>query len=145
MKKMISTELFNFLEGYFPNNPELMTFLKPGALWEYVIRTPSLDGDASQTVLTFHLVKNTNEDLEMVEGPAPMKPDLILYFTEKAILNLIQGFPSAEKYYELYRQIMNHSTDDMDLDYKLNKSRLVLWRRGYRPWSKLFKFNHIQK
>ena len=141
---MIATNLYKNLEGYFPNNPELMNYLEPGAIWEYVIKAPSLDGEESQTVLTFHLVKIFDEAIDMIEGPAPVKPDLILYFTEKAILDLIAGSPPAEEYYEAYRNIMNNPTDDVDLDYKVNKPRLKLWRKGYRTWSKIFKFSHIQ-
>ena len=142
---MIVTELYGFLQEYFPHTPDLMTYLKPGAMWEYIIKEPNLDGDDSQTVLTFHLVKNPDESLKMVEGSAPNKPDLVLYFTEKAILSLIDGSPTAEKYYKLYRKLMRESTEDVDLDYKVNKPRLKLWRKGYRPWSKLYKFSHIQK
>lgn len=142
--KMQANELFECLKQYFPNNPALMATLKPGAIWEYIIKTPTLDGGESQTILTFHLIKHDDEILEMIQGKAPVKPDLILYFTEKAILNLISGFPSAEKYYEAYRKLMNHSTEELDLDYKINKPRLKLWRKGYRSWSKLYKFSHIQ-
>ncbi|NVM53649.1 MAG: hypothetical protein HWN66_08090 [Candidatus Helarchaeota archaeon] len=142
---MIASKLYNFLEGYFPNNPGLMNFLKPGAMWEYIIKSPNLDGEQSQTVLTFHLLKQSDDSLEMVEGPAPAKPDLILYFTEKAILNIITGSPPAEQYYDLYRKIMTHPTEDMDIDYKINKSRLKLWRKGYRLWSKIYKFSHIRR
>lgn len=138
------TELYSFLQDYFPKNPELMNSLKPGATWEYVIKSPSLDGENSRVLLTFHLVKNSENSLEMVFGNAPAKPDLILYFTEKAILNLIAGSPPAEHYYQEYRQIMKHPTNDLDLDYKVNKSRLKLWRKGYRAWSKLYKFSQIQ-
>lgn len=142
---MLATELYDFLQDYFPENPDLMTHLKPGAMWEYIIKSPNLDGVDSQMVLTFHLIKNPDDSLKMIEGPAPIKPDLILYFTEKAILSLIDGSPTAEKYYELYRRLMSQSTEELDLDYKINKPRLKLWRMGYRPWSKLYKFSHIQK
>lgn len=145
MIEIIASELYNYLQGYFPNNPDLMTSLKPGALWEYIIRAPNLDGDDSETVLTFHLTKKTEDSLEMVEGNAPTKPDLILYFTEKAIISLIAKDPPADKYYAAYRFIMNNPTNEIDLDYKINKPRLKLWRKGYRTWSKLYKFSHIQR
>ncbi len=142
---MLTNELYSYLQNYFPNNPELMTSLKPGATWEYIIRAPSLDDDESKTILTFHLVKKTDNLLEMVQGNAITKPDLILYFTEKAILNLIADSPPADEYYEEYRNIMNNPTNEIDLDYKINKPRLKLWRMGYRTWSKLFNFSHIQR
>ncbi len=142
--KMMKTELYNYLKEYFPKNPELMTSLKPGAIWEYIIKTPNLDGSDSQMLLTFHLLKKDEGALEMVEGGAPIKPDLILYFTEKAILSLISGSPPAGQYYEIYRKIMHQPTEDIDLDYKINKPRLKLWRLGYRTWSKLFKFSQIE-
>lgn len=142
---MIASKLYSYLEGYFPNNPDLMTSLKPGATWEYIIRAPNLDGDDCETVLTFHLIKKTNDLLEMIQGTAPTKPDLILYFTEKAILNLIADSPPADEYYTAYRYIMNNPTNEIDLDYKVNKPRLKLWRKGYRTWSKLYKFSYIQR
>ena len=141
---MLKAELFECLKNYYPNNPELMKSLEPGSVWEYIIRTPKLDGDDTETVLTFHLIKIFDSDLDMVEGPSPDKPDLILYFTEKAILDLISGSPPADEYYEAYRNIMSNPTEDVDLDYKVNKPRLKLWRKGYKSWSKIYKFSHIQ-
>jgi hypothetical protein len=141
---MMSNELFKCLKTYFANNPELMKALKPGAIWEYIIRAPNLDDSLSQTILICHLTKKPDETLEMVEGDAPIKPDLILYFTEQAILSLIADSPSAEKYYECYRQIMRNPSGGIDLDYKINKSRLKLWQLGYRSWSKLYKFTQIE-
>ena len=142
---MLKTELFDCLKSYFANNPELMSSLEPGSIWEYIIRTPKLDGEESTTILTFHLIKIFDADLDMVEGPSPEKPDLILYFTEKAILSLIKDFPAAKDYYKGYRQIMENPTDELDLDYKINKPRLKLWRLGYRAWSKLYNFSQIAK
>ena len=144
MRNMMANELFKCLKDYFPNNPELMKTLKPGAIWEYIIRAPNLDDDLSETILTFHLMKKHDETLEMIKGDAPVKPDLILYFTEQAILNLIAGSPSADKYYEIYRKIMRNPTEEIDLDYKVNKSRLKLWQLGYRSWSKIYKFTQIE-
>ncbi len=144
VKRMLKAELFDCLKGYYPKTPELMDHLKPGAIWEYVIKSPTLDDEHSETLLTFYLTKKEDESLEMNQGYAPIKPDLILYFTEKAILNLIEGFPPATKYYEAYRKIMSKPTEEIDLDYKINKPRLKLWRLGYRPWSKLYKFTSIQ-
>jgi len=140
----MANELFIYLKNYFPNNPELMKTLKPGAIWEYIIKAPKLDDEMSQTILTCHLMKKPDETLEMVEGEAPVKPDLILLFTERAILSLISGSPTAEKYYDGYRQIMRNPSDEIDLDYKINKSRLKLWQLGYRAWSKLYKFTQIE-
>lgn len=140
----MANELFNYLKNYFPNNPELMKTLKPGAIWEYIIRAPKLDDDMSETILTCHLMKKPDETLEMIEGDAPIKPDLILYFTEQAILNLIADSPPADQYYETYRKIMRNPTEEIDLDYKVNKSRLKLWHLGYRSWSKIFKFTQIE-
>ncbi len=144
-EKTPRNELFEYLKGYFPNNPALMTSLKEGAIWEYVIMTPNLDDNDGKTILTFHLIKNSDENLEMFEGNAPNKPDLILYFTEKAIVSLIEGSPPADQYYKAYRHIMSNPTDELDLDYKINKPRLKLWRLGYRSWSKLYKFTQIQR
>ncbi|MHA1264985.1 MAG: hypothetical protein ACTSRS_07080 [Candidatus Helarchaeota archaeon] len=141
---MDATQLYNSLVEYFPKNPDLMTALKPGAIWEYEIRAPTLEGEQSEVVLVFHLFKKEDGTIKMVRGTAPTKPDLILYFTEKAILNLISNAPTAHKYYELYRKIMANPTDEIDLDYKVNKPRLKLWRMGYRTWSKIYKFSHIQ-
>ncbi|MHA1132596.1 MAG: hypothetical protein ACTSQQ_17555 [Candidatus Helarchaeota archaeon] len=141
IEKTPRNALFEYLKGYFPNNPDLMTSLKEGAIWEYVIKAPNLDDPDSKTILTFYLVKNNDNTLEMIEGNAPTRPDLILYFTEKAITTLIHDSPSAEKYYEAYRYIMNNPTDELDIDYKVNKPRLKLWRIGYRTWSiKLYYF-----
>ena len=141
---MMANELFKYLNTYFANNPELMKTLKPGAIWEYIIRAPELDDTLSETILVCHLTKKPDETLEMMEGDAPSKPDLILYFTEQAILSLIAGSPSAIKYYETYRQIMRNPSGEIDLDYKINKSRLKLWQLGYRSWSKLYKFTQIE-
>jgi hypothetical protein len=69
-----------------------------------------------------------------------MEPDLILYFTEKAILSLIQGKPSAEEYYNRYREIMDNPKPNIQIDNKINKPRLKLWRLGYKQWQKDFNF-----
>jgi hypothetical protein len=69
-----------------------------------------------------------------------IKPDLILYFTEKAILNMIEGTSSAEEYYERYHNIMDHPQPGIELDSKVNKPKLKLWQIGYKNWQKDFKF-----
>ena len=76
----------------------------------------------------------------MTKEDPDIKPDLILYFTEKAILNLIDGNPSADEYYARYREIMYNPQPGIELDNKVNKPRLQLWRLGYKNWQKDFKF-----
>jgi hypothetical protein len=68
------------------------------------------------------------------------KPDLILYFTEKAILKLIQNNPSADEYFIRYRELMNNPSPGVEVDNKVNKSRLKLLKLGYREWQKDFGF-----
>ena len=76
----------------------------------------------------------------MTKTKPDIKPDLILYFTEKAILNMIEGTSNAEEYYERYHNIMDHPLPEIELDSKVNKPRLKLWQIGYKHWQKDFKF-----
>jgi hypothetical protein len=88
----------------------------------------------------FHLKKLAEDRLELGVGPASESPDLILYFTENAILELILPSPNAETYYANYAKIMKEGSGTRDLDYKVNKSRMALWRVGYREWAKRYSF-----
>jgi len=65
---------------------------------------------------------------------------LILYFTEKAILDLIKGNPSADEYYSRYLEVMNNPKPGIEVDNKVNKPRLKLWQMGYKKWQSDFKF-----
>ena len=90
--------------------------------------------------LTFFLLKRNEKLLEMSEIKPEIKPDLILFFTEKAILNMIEGNPNAEEYYKRYRSVMEHPQSGIEVDNKVNKPRLKLWQIGYKEWQKDFKF-----
>ena len=73
------------------------------------------------------------------ESPS-VKPDLILYFTENAILNMIEGNPTVEEYYNRYHKVMDNPQPTIEVDNKVNKPRLKLWQIGYKKWQKDFKF-----
>jgi len=98
-------KLFTKLKEFFPNQIDLMRHLHVNACWEYSITEQSTD-DAN-IKLNFFLVKKNEKSLEMTKTKSDIKPDLILYFTEKAILNMIEGTSSAEEYYERYHNIMD--------------------------------------
>jgi len=76
----------------------------------------------------------------MTENKPDLKPDLILYFTEKAILHMIEGTSSAEEYFKRYRNVMENPQLGIEVDNKVNKPRLKLWQIGYKQWQKDFKF-----
>ena len=135
---MNSEELYSKFQLYFPNQLDLMRHLHVNACWEYNIThysTRNMD-----IKLKFFLFKIAKETLEISKIKPDIKPDLILYFTEKAILSMIEGNPSAEEYYKRYRSIMKHPRPGIEVDNKVNKPRLILWQIGYKQWQKDFKF-----
>jgi len=131
-------KLYTKLKGFFPNQLDLMRHLHVKACWEYVI-TEQTTNEAN-IKLNFFLFKKNEKSLEMIKTKPDIKPDLILYFTEKAILNMIEGTSNAEEYYKRYHNIMNHPLPGIELDSKVNKPRLKLWQIGYKNWQKDFKF-----
>ena len=131
-------KLYTKLKEFFPNQLDLMRHLHVNACWEYSITEQSTD-DAN-IKLNFFLFKKNEKALEMTKTKPEIKPDLILYFTEKAILNMIEGTSDAEEYYERYHKIMDHPQSGIELDSKVNKPRLKLWQIGYKNWQKDFKF-----
>jgi hypothetical protein len=130
-------ELLKKIKDYYPHHPDLMKDLSVGATWEYHVRGPTLEGYEK---ILFNLKKIAEGSLELGIGPASETPDLILYFTEAAILELISQSPDAKTYYANYSKIMREGSGTRDLDYKVNKSRMALWRVGYREWTKRFSF-----
>jgi len=130
-------ELLKKIRDYYPHHPDLMMNLSVGAIWEYHVRSPTLEGYER---IIFHLKKIADDRLELGGGSASETPDLILYFTEEALLELISPMPDAETYYANYSKIMKEGSGKRDLDYKLNKSKMALWRVGYREWAKRFSF-----
>jgi hypothetical protein len=130
-------ELLKKIKDYYPHHPDLMKDLSVGATWEYHVRGPTLEGYER---IVFHLKKLAESRLELGVGPAPETPDLILYFTEEAIMELISSSPDAASYYANYSKIMKEGSGMRDLDYKVNKSKMSLWRVGYREWAKRYSF-----
>lgn len=130
--------LYNELEKYFPKHLDLMYYLKVGACWEYLITENSTDDE--NTKLHYYLYKESDDKLIMTKEKPDLKPDLILYFTENAILQLIQGDPTAEEYYERYHDVMDNPKPGIEIDNKVNKARLRLWRIGYKKWQQVYKF-----
>ncbi|MFX0022995.1 MAG: hypothetical protein ACFE9S_11780 [Candidatus Hermodarchaeota archaeon] len=135
---MDSEELYKKLKSYFPHNIDLMRYLKVNACWEYFITENSLNEERPK--LQYYLYKKNETTLEMVEINPGIKPDLILYFTENAILNLINGNPNADEYYTRYRKVMYNSDSEIQVDNKINKPRFKLLKLGYQKWQKDFKF-----
>jgi len=131
-------KLYSKLKEFFPNQLDLMRHLHVNACWEYSITEQSTNDE--NVKLNFFLLKKNEKSLEMTKTKPNIKPDLILYFTEKAILNMIEGTPSAEEYYERYHNIMDYPQPGIELDSKVNKPRLKLWQIGYKHWQKDFKF-----
>ncbi len=131
-------KLYTKLKEFFPNQLDLMRHLHVNACWEYSITEQSTD-DAN-IKLNFFLFKKNEKSLKMTKQVPDIKPDLILYFTEKAILNLIEGNSSAEEYYARYHKVMNNPQSGIEVDNKVNKPRLKLWQIGYKKWQKDFKF-----
>ena len=135
---MNSEELYAELRKFFPNTLDLMRHLSVNTCWEYQIMENSTDNDTIK--LHYFLCKKDDNSLEMTKEKLDLKPDLILYFTEKAILKLIEGNPTADEYYTRYREIMDNPQPEIELDNKVNKPRLKLWQLGYKKWQKDFKF-----
>ncbi len=135
---MDTEELFKKLKTYFPNNLDLMRYLNIHACWEYYITENSTNEENFK--LHFFLHKEQEKKLEMTRNSPEIKPDLILYFTEKAILDLIKGDPSVEEYYTRYHDVMNNPKPGIEVDNKVNKPRLKLWQMGYKKWQSYFKF-----
>ncbi len=130
-------ELLEKAKGFYPKHPDLMRHLEIGALWEYHIRPFTLD---SNDKLIFHLTKLSEDEIRFEQGPAPEKPDLILYFTENAMVKLVDESNDADTYYEKYREILKNPDVGVELDYKINKPRLKLFRMGYKEWAETYKF-----
>ena len=131
-------KLFTKLKEFFPDQLDLMRHLHVNACWEYIITEQSTDD--AYIKLRFFLFKKNENSLEMTKAKLDIKPDLILYFTENAILNMIDGVSSAEEYYERYHNIMDLPQSGIEVDSKVNKPRLKLWQKGYKQWQKDFKF-----
>nr|MDO8081752.1 hypothetical protein [Candidatus Freyarchaeota archaeon] len=130
-------ELMERAKGFYPKHPDLMKHLETGALWEYRIRPFTLD---SSDKVVFNLRKLSENEVRFEEGPAKEKPDLILYFTENAMIKLIEESNNVDTYYENYREILKSPSVGIELDYKLNKPRLKLVRMGYQEWANTYKF-----
>jgi len=135
---METEELYTELKGFFPKQLDLMRHLQINACWEYIITEQSTDD--THIKLNFYLLKKNENSLEMTKKNPEIKPDLILYFTEKAILNIIEGVSGAEEYYERYHKVMDYPQPGIEVDSKVNKPRLKLWQIGYKHWQKDFKF-----
>ncbi len=135
---METEELYTKLEAFFPKKLDLMRHLHVNACWEYFITENSTDDITFK--LHYYLFKKNENTLEMTKNVPDIKPDLILYFTEKAILNLIEGSLSAEEYYARYHKVMNNPQSGLEVDNKVNKPRLKLWQIGYKKWQRDFKF-----
>jgi hypothetical protein len=134
---MNSKDLFSKLKGFFQNNFDLMRHLHVNACWEYNIYQNSLKED--QVKLRYFLYKKDDNTLGVTQDEPELIPDLILYFTEDSILQLIQNNPESELYFERYRKMMNFKPNNK-IDSKINKSRFNLLRLGYQKWQKDFKF-----
>jgi hypothetical protein len=130
--------LYKKLESFFPLNLDLMRHLHVSACWEYFVTDNSTKEDEPK--LHYYLYKRDGDSLVMTKDYPSIKPDLILYFTKQAILNLIEGNPDADEYYRRYREIMYNPQPGIELDNQVNKPRLQLWRLGYKNWQKDFKF-----
>jgi hypothetical protein len=133
-----SEELYTKLKEFFPNQLDLMRHLHVNACWEYIITKQSTAD--TNIKLNFFLLKMNETSLEMTKQVPDIKPDLILYFTEKAILYLIEGISSVEEYYARYHKAMDNPQPGIEVDNKVNKPRLKLWQIGYKKWQKDFKF-----
>jgi hypothetical protein len=129
--------LLKIIEEYYPSRLDLMMDLSVGAIWEYHIKSPTLEDDE---IRIFHLKKVSEERLELGMGIAPETPDLILYFTDQAVTELISSSPDAKTYYTNYSKIMKEGTGTRDLDYKVNKSWANLVKLGYKNWASRYGF-----
>lgn len=135
---MEADELYQKLRNYFPKTLDLMRHLDVNSCWEYYIFENSLDEDDEK--LHYFLFKNSEDSLKMTRTDPGIEPDLILYFTEHAILNLIEGSPDADKYYSRYKELMDNPKPGIQVDNKIDKARLKLWRMGYKKWQSDFNF-----
>ncbi len=131
-------KLYERLGEYFPNELDLMKYLNVGACWEYFITENSTNEEMHK--LHYFLHKEAEDKLVMSKQDPQIKPDLILFFTEKAILQLIEGNPPAATYYERYNDVMDNPKPGIELDNKVNKPRLKLWRIGYKKWTQVYNF-----
>ncbi len=135
---MDKEELYEKLKTYFQVTLDLMRHLKVNACWEYIITENSTYEEDFK--LHYFLYKKKENELELTKNNPNVKPDLILYFTEKAILDLIKGNPSADEYYSRYRKLMSNPKPGIEVDNKVDKPRLKLWQMGYKKWQSDFKF-----
>ena len=138
---MESNDLYETLRKLFPKTLDLMRHLDVNACWKYIITEQSIsEENVKNPKLTYFLYKKDESNLEMTKEDPHIEPDLILYFTEDAILKLIEGDPNAEEYYSRYRELMDNPNPPLEIDNKVNKARLKLWRLGYKNWQKDFNF-----
>jgi hypothetical protein len=135
---MDAEDIYKKLKAFFPNNVDLMRYLNVNACWEYFVTDKSTESESFN--LHFFLYKESKNKLQMTKDDPNIKPDLILYFTERAILDLIKGDPSAEEYYSRYHEVMTNPKPGIEVDNKVNKPRLKLWQMGYKKWQSDFKF-----
>ena len=135
---MEAKELYEKLKAYFSKSYDLMRHLSINACWEYVITEKSTYEEHAK--LQYYLFKKDVKTLEMTMKNPGFKPDLILYFTERAILDLIEDNPSADEYYTHYHDMMKNPRSGIEVDNKINKPSLKLLKLGYRQWQKEFKF-----
>ncbi|MBN2152568.1 MAG: hypothetical protein JW839_14035 [Candidatus Lokiarchaeota archaeon] len=135
---MDAPALLDRLKQFFPATPDLMRHIAPGSCWHYLVYASSLDDP--EPVLEYFLRKRADGTVEMFQEPPTEKPDLILYFTERAILRLVDGSPTADEYYARYKRAMEHPEPGVELDNKVNKSKIVLFKAGYQAWQRDFKF-----
>jgi hypothetical protein len=131
------SDVFSKIKEYFDGNYDLMRYLDINACWEYFITENNLN---EQAKYHFFLIKTAESGLIFTKIVPELKPDLTLYFTEKALLTLIEDAPSTEEYYKRYRYLMNNPQQGILLDSKINKPRLKLLKIGYRSWQKEFRF-----
>ncbi len=135
---MDASQLLDRLKQYFPAIPDLMRHISPGALWHYLIYASSLD--EPKPMLEYFLRKRADGSIDMFQEPPAEKPDIILFFTEKAITRLVDGSPTADEYFARYKQVMDHPEPGVELDNKVNKSKIVLFKAGYQAWQRDFRF-----
>lgn len=129
--------LLDRLQQFFPSTPDLMRHLSPGACWHYSIHENDLNDPPE---LEYYLLKNDDGSIILSTDAPAEKPDLILYFTEKAILQLVEDNPVADEYYSRYSVVMNNPMPGIEVDNKVNKPRLQLLKLGYKQWQADFHF-----
>ena len=133
----MNSNIFAKIKDFFDKNYDLMRHLDINACWEYIVTENNLN---QQAKYHFFLIKTAESNVLFTTSVPELKPDLTLYFTEKAIINLIEGTPTPSEYYKRYRNLMNNPQPGIELDNKVNKPRLKLLKIGYRNWQKEFKF-----